>query len=189
MITTAIERLDELAAQRGVAIERDVLLGPLTTLRVGGPAQRLVTPRSRDELLAALQLARDAEAPLFVIGNGSDIVVADGGILGLVVRNRARGISVEGERIAAASGTPMAGLVKRTVTEGLAGLEFGISIPGSLGGAVWANAGAHGGEMRDVVASVETWDPSTGQARTLENADCEFGYRESRFKHRDEIVL
>jgi UDP-N-acetylmuramate dehydrogenase len=189
MITAGLERLDALAQERGIVLERDAPLGPLTTLRVGGPAQRLATPRSRDELLAALHLARDAGTPLFVVGNGSDIVVADDGIAGLVVRNRARRITVDGERIDAESGMPMAGLVKRAIAEGLAGLDFGISIPGSIGGAVWANAGAHGGEMRDVVASVEVWDPSTGERRLLEAGECEFGYRESRFKHSGEIVL
>jgi len=72
---------------------------------------------------------------------------------------------------------------------GLAGLDFGISIPGSLGGAVWANAGAHGGQMADVVASVETWEPGAGVLRTLDPADCAFGYRESRFKHSGEVVI
>jgi UDP-N-acetylmuramate dehydrogenase len=188
-MTTGVERLDALAEERGIALERDAPLGPLTTLRVGGAAERLVTPRTHDELIAALNLARDAGVPLFVLGNGSDIVVADQGIAGLVIRNRARGITVEGEQIVADSGTPMAGLVKRSVSEGLAGLDFGISIPGSLGGAVWANAGAHGGEMRDVVASVEVWDPADGSLRRLDVGECEFEYRESRFKRSAEIVL
>lgn len=188
-MTTGVERLDALAEERGIALERDAPLGPLTTLRVGGAAERLVTPRTRDELIAALNLARDAGVQLFVLGNGSDIVVADQGVAGLVIRNRARGITVEGEQIVADSGTPMAGLVKRSVSEGLAGLDFGISIPGSLGGAVWANAGAHGGEMRDVVASVEVWDPADGSLRRLDVGECEFEYRESRFKRSAEIVL
>lgn len=187
--TAAVQRLDELAAERGIALERDTPLAPLTTLRVGGAAERFAMPRTRDELLALLGLAREAGAPFFILGNGSDIVVADAGLRGLVIRNRARSISVEVERVTADSGTPMAGLVKRCVAEGLAGLDFGISIPGSLGGAVWANAGAHGGEMRDVVASVEAWDPASGELRELSNEACEFAYRESRFKHSGEVVV
>ena len=184
---TDLQRLDALAAERGIELGVDVPLGPLTTLRVGGPADRLATPRTRDELLAALALARDADVPLFVLGNGSDLVVADAGMRGLVVRNRARGLSIDGERLRADSGAPMAMLVKRCTVEGLTGLEFGISIPGSLGGAVWANAGAHGGEMRDVIERVEILDE--GGSRFLEGADCAFGYRESRFKHSREVVL
>ncbi len=184
-----LERLDALAAERGIALEHDVRLAPFTTLRVGGAAERLATPRSREELLALLALARDAGAPPFVLGNGSDVVLADAGIRGLVIRNRARGIAVDGERVSVDSGTPMAGLVKRCVTEGLAGLDFGISIPGSLGGAVWANAGAHGGEMAALLVSVDAWDPVKGEVVTHPAAACGFAYRESRFKHSGEVVI
>jgi UDP-N-acetylmuramate dehydrogenase len=186
-MSDVLERLDALAAERGIELDIDAPLGPLTTLRLGGPADRLATPRSRDELLAALTLARDAGAPLFVLGNGSDVVVADAGIRGLVVRNRARGLSIDRQTLTADSGAPMAMLVKRCTAEGLAGFEFGISIPGSLGGAVWANAGAHGGEMRDVVTQVEVL--ADGEPRMLDAGDCAFAYRESRFKHSGEVVL
>jgi UDP-N-acetylmuramate dehydrogenase len=186
-MSDVLERLDALAAERGIELDLDAPLGPLTTLRLGGPADRLATPRSRDELLAALTLARDAGAPLFVLGNGSDVVVADAGIRGLVVRNRARGLSIDRQTLTADSGAPMAMLVKRCTAEGLAGFEFGISIPGSLGGAVWANAGAHGGEMRDVVTQVEVL--ADGEPRMLDAGHCAFAYRESRFKHSGEVVL
>jgi UDP-N-acetylmuramate dehydrogenase len=186
-MSDVLERLDALAAERGIELDIDAPLGPLTTLRLGGPADRLATPRSRDELLAALTLARDAGAPLFVLGNGSDVVVADAGIRGLVVRNRARGLSIDRQTLTADSGAPMAMLVKRCTAEGLAGFEFGISIPGSLGGAVWANAGAHGGEMRDVVTQVEVL--ADGEPRMLDAGHCAFAYRESRFKHSGEVVL
>ncbi len=186
-MTDQLRRLDALAAQRGIALGSDVSLGPFTTLRVGGPADRLVTPRTRDELLAALALARDAGVTPFILGNGSDVVVADAGIRGLVIRNRARGLAIDGNTVSADSGTPMAMLVKRCTLEGLTGIEFGISIPGSLGGAVWANAGAHGGEMRDVLRTVEITDGA--ELRTLEPAACDFAYRESRFKHSAEVVL
>jgi UDP-N-acetylmuramate dehydrogenase len=185
----AIERLDAMAAERGIALETDRPLGPLTTLRVGGPAQRFVEATSRDGLLAALRLARDAGVPLFLLGNGSDLVVSDRGIPGLVVRNRAKALEIDGTRLTADAGTPMAMLVKRSTADGLAGFEFGISIPGTLGGAVWANAGAHGGEMKDILVSADAWDPASDEVRTLDNAACAFTYRESRFKHSAEVVL
>jgi UDP-N-acetylmuramate dehydrogenase len=185
----ALDALDALAGERGIDLERDAPLAPLTTLRVGGPADRLATPRTRAELLATLALARDAGVPWFVLGNGSDLVVADGGMRGLMIRNRARALAVEGVMVTADAGAAMAQLVKRCTAEGLTGLEFGISIPGSLGGAVWANAGAHAGEMKDVVAEVEAWDPRDGDLHRLATADCAFAYRESRFKHAPEVVL
>jgi UDP-N-acetylmuramate dehydrogenase len=181
--------LDALAAERGIQLTADAPLAPLTTLRVGGNADRMGVAATRGELLALLRLARDAAAPCFVVGNGSDLVVADAGIRGLVVRNRARQVAIRGERLDADSGAPMAMLVKRCTADGLGGLEFGISIPGTLGGAVWANAGAHGGEMREVVVEVEVWDPRDQTVRSLENEACQFDYRESRFKHGPEVIL
>ncbi|HET6819523.1 MAG TPA: UDP-N-acetylmuramate dehydrogenase [Candidatus Limnocylindria bacterium] len=188
-IRDGLARLDELAGERGIQLRHDVPMAPLTTLRVGGPADRLAEARDAEQLLAALRLARDANIPWFVLGNGSDLVVADEGMRGLVIRNRAKGMGVAGSRLTADAGTPMAMLVKRCTADGLAGLEFGISIPGTLGGAVWANAGAHGGEMRDVVAWVEAWEPATDETRRLAPSDCGFAYRESRFKHSHEVVL
>jgi UDP-N-acetylmuramate dehydrogenase len=182
-------RLDALAAERGITLVADAPIAALTTLRVGGPADRLVEVQSREELLAALALARDATAHWFVLGNGSDLVVADAGIRGLVIRNRAREVAVDGQRMHADAGSPMALVVRRGTAAGLAGLEFGTSIPGTLGGAVWANAGAHDREMRDVVVAVEAWDPSDGEVETLDAGACHFAYRESRFKHTGEVVV
>lgn len=185
----ALARLDALAAEAGIELATDAVLAPLTTLRVGGPADRLATPRSRDELLAVLSVAREAGTLPFMLGNGSDLVVADAGIRGLVVRNRARALVVDGTTVRGDAGVAMAQLVKRCTVDGLAGIAFGISIPGSLGGAVWANAGAHGGEMADVVTRVEAWDPRTGDLLELTTDECRFAYRESRFKHGDEVVV
>ena len=184
-----LERLDAMAVERGIALISNASLAPLTTLRVGGPADRMVAAGSRDELLAALELARGARVPWLVLGNGSDLVVADAGIRGLVIRNRAREVAIHGLRLEADAGAPMALLVRRCTAEGLAGLEFGTSIPGTLGGAVWANAGAHGREMRDVVSTVDTWEPNQGTIANLAADDCGFAYRESRFKHRPEVVI
>ena len=180
--------LDQLAADRGITLESDVAIGPLTTLRVGGLADRLIEARTVDELVAALEMARRAGVPVGVLGKGSDVVVADSGVRGLVIRNRADALDVDGRTVHAASGAAMATIVKRCTAAGLVGIEFGISIPGSMGGAVWANAGAHGGEMKDVVVSVDAWSPAAG-AGTLPNAACAFSYRDSRFKASGEIVL
>jgi len=188
-LADGLATLDRLAAERGVDLERDVPLAPMTTLRVGGAADRMATPATIDELVAVLQLARDAGIRAGVLGKGSDIVVADAGIRGLVIRNRADGLEIDGTAVRVASGTAMAALVKRCTAAGLAGIEFGISIPGSVGGAVWANAGAHGGEMRDVVAGVDTWQPDRAKRTTLTNEACAFAYRDSRFKASGEIVL
>lgn len=188
-VTGRLATLDRLAAERGIELESDAPLGPLSTLRVGGAADRLTVASTADELVAALELARDAGVPGGVLGKGSDLVVADTGIRGLVIRNRAGLIEIDGTAVRAGGGAAMAALVKRCTSAGLAGLEFGISIPGTVGGAVWANAGAHGGEMKDVVRRVRAWSPRDAAVLELAPDQCEFSYRESRFKSSGEIVL
>ena len=181
-LADALDALDRLAGERGIDLQRDVPLGPLTTLRVGGTADRLATVNSTDELVAALELARDAGVPAGVLGKGSDVVVADRGVRGLVIRNRADRIDLDGPQLRAESGAAMAALVKRCTAAGLGGIEFGISIPGTVGGAVWANAGAHGGEMRDVVVEVEAWSADERRVSAIPAAACAFAYRSSAFK-------
>lgn len=187
-MATRLAELDRRAAEGGIALEVDAPLGPLTTLRVGGGADRLATAGSVDELVALLAMAHETGVPAGVLGKGSDIVVADAGVRGLVIRNRADALEIDGITVRAASGVAMATLVKRCTAAALAGIEFGISIPGSVGGAVWANAGAHHGEMKDVVVSVDAWSAVEGPT-TLPNDECAFDYRQSRFKESGEIVL
>jgi UDP-N-acetylmuramate dehydrogenase len=184
-----LARLDALADERGISLQHDVPLAPMTTLRVGGPADRFASPETVDALVDLLALAADASAPAFLLGKGSDLVVADAGIRGLVIRVRADGIGVEGTTVHAEAGASMAALAKRCAREGLAGFDWAISIPGTFGGAVWANAGAHDGEMAHVLGSVDVFDPRDGERRTLRPADCGFSYRDSRFKHGPEVVL
>jgi len=188
-MAAALASLDDLAAERGLTLRMDAPVAPITTLRVGGPADRLVETSTRDELVSALSVASAAGVPWLVLGNGSDVVVSDRGVRGLVIRNRARTIITDGSNVEADSGTPMALLVKRATAAGLSGLEWGTAVPGTVGGAVWANAGAHGGEMRDVVTDVDAWDAGTGAVNRLTNAECAFGYRESRFKHEPLVVV
>ena len=192
MMATArdgLRALDRTADAAGMVLERDAPLAPLTTLRVGGPADRLATADSIDDLVALRGLADEAGVPVFLLGKGSDLVVADAGIRGLVIRVRAGAMIVEGTTVRAEAGTSMTGLAKRCAREGLAGFDWGISIPGSVGGAVWANAGAHGGDMAGIVREVEVYDPRDGSRRTLAVDDCAFAYRDSRFKRSPEVVL
>jgi UDP-N-acetylmuramate dehydrogenase len=188
-VAEALERLDALAVERGIELRADVPLAPLTTLRVGGPADRMAVPETLDGLVAVLRLAREAGVPAFLLGKGSDVVAADAGVRGLVVRVRADGATIDGTVLTAEAGASMTALAKRCAAAGLAGFDWAISIPGTVGGAVWANAGAHDGEMARVVTDVEVLD-ATGERRRLRADECGFDYRESRFKqHADEVVL
>ncbi len=189
VVTASLARLDGLARERGFELRDDVPLGPLTTLRVGGPADRLAAPGSVEELVGVVRLAFEANVPWFVLGKGSDLVVADAGIRGLVVRPRADGVTIRGTEVEAEAGASMTALAKRCATEGLSGFAWGISIPGSVGGALWANAGAHGGEMSHVVREVVVLSPGVGEPRRIGPDECGFAYRDSRFKHSAEVIL
>ncbi len=185
----SLAEFDRLSAAAGLSSSADVPMARFTSLRVGGPADRLVEVHSRAELLSALEACRAADAPWSIVGNGTDLLVADSGMRGVVIRNRARFVEVDGTAVSADAGTPMALLVRAATAAGLTGVEFGASIPGTLGGAVWANAGAHGSDLSEVVEQVEVWRPDDGTLIELGAGACGFGYRESRFKHSVEVVI
>jgi UDP-N-acetylmuramate dehydrogenase len=183
----------EIARRVGVRAVRDAPLARLTTLRVGGTADLLVSAHNAFELRALVRFALARDVPLFVLGRGSDLVVSDRGIRGLVIHVRAEGSSVEGTRYRAEAGVPMARAATETFRAGLSGLEFGIAIPGTVGGAVWANAGAHGSDVNGVIESAEVL-LADGRETRLEAADLRLSYRDSRFKNRQpgggqELVL
>jgi UDP-N-acetylmuramate dehydrogenase len=148
-VGTAIQR------RIGVKTSRDEPLARFTTMRVGGPADLFATVHNVHELRAIVRFARSRAIPLTLIGRGSDVVIADAGIRGLVVQNRAEGSRIDGDRYVAESGVAMARAATECQKAGLTGLEFGLAIPGTVGGAVWANAGAH---ESDVAAVLETAD-------------------------------
>ncbi len=160
---------------------RDAPLAPLTTLRLGGPARRLVTVYDEACLLAVL-----AEGPTLVLGGGSNVVLPDAGLDGTVVRVALHGLSVrdDGDRVllTAAAGEDWDLLVAHTVAEGLAGLEALSGIPGSVGASPVQNVGAYGQEVADTVHTVRAYDRTTGAVRQLTAAACGFAYRTSLFK-------
>jgi UDP-N-acetylmuramate dehydrogenase len=174
-IGTAIQR------RIGVKTSRDEPLGRFTTMRVGGPADLFATVHNIHELRAIVRFARSRGIAHTLLGRGSNVVIADAGIRGLVIQNRAEGSRVEGDRYTAEAGVPMARAATETQRAGLSGLEFGLAIPGTVGGAVWANAGAH---EADVAAVVESADVllADGTERRLATDELDLGYRESRFK-------
>jgi UDP-N-acetylmuramate dehydrogenase len=166
----------------GVKTSRDEPLARFTTMRVGGPADLFATAHNAFELRALVRFARSRGLPHMILGRGSDVVFADAGVRGLVIQNRAEGSRVEDGRYIAESGVPMARAATETQKGGLTGLEFGLAIPGTVGGAVWANAGAHESDVATVLQSARVLDAG-GTEAVLESADLAFAYRDSRFKH------
>ena len=185
----------EIARRLGVKTIRDEPLARHTSMRVGGPADLFAVAHNVFEMRGLVRFARARAIPLTILGRGSNLVVSDAGIRGLVVQARLEGSRVEGTRYFAEAGVPMARAATETQKAGLTGLEYGLAIPGTVGGAVWANAGAHGGDTASVIehATVLSAD---GHETDLPAAELGFAYRHSRFKDAardasgpDEIVL
>ena len=180
--STALALATDIARRVGVKAERDAPLGRFTTMRVGGPADLFVTAHNAFELRALVRFARSRGVPLLLLGRGSNVVISDRGVRGLVVQVRAEGSRIEGERYTAEAGTPMARAATETQRAGLSGLEFGLAVPGAVGGAIWANAGAHGSDIAAVLESADVL-LADGTERRLPVDELGLGYRESRFKH------
>ncbi len=177
-------------------IEERVPLGPLTTMGVGGPARFFTRATSADQLSNALRFARARDLPVFVLGGGSNLVVADRGIEAVVVRVEIDGFEIERTSEGAATARIGAGVlwdavVERAVAEGLAGIECLSGIPGSTGATPIQNVGAYGQEVGDVLQRVVVVDRATLERVEMDRAACELGYRDSVFKRalRDRFVV
>ncbi len=172
----------EIQRRIGVKTSRDESLARFTTMRVGGPADLFATVHNAFELRGLVRFARARAIPHLILGRGSNMVISDRGVRGLVIQVRAEGHRIEGDRFTAEAGVQMARAATETANAGLFGLEFGLAIPGSVGGAVWANAGAHG---QDVAGVLETADVVLADGKEVRLPAGELGltYRDSRFKH------
>lgn len=160
----------------------DAPLAPLTTFRLGGPATRLVTATTDDEVIAAVREADEAGTPLLIIGGGSNLVIGDKGFEGTALRIATRGFELDGTRLELAAGETWTDAVARTVEAGLAGIECLAGIPGSAGATPIQNVGAYGQEVSSTITEVVAYDRHDGETVTLANAECGFSYRHSRFK-------
>lgn len=176
----------EAAGRERAPLGEDVPLAPLSTLGVGGPARCLLEARHEAAVLEAVDQAARRGLPLRVLGGGSNLVVADGGVDAVVVRIGLRGVSARetdgAVELTAAAGEPWDPLVRHAVERGWAGLECLSGIPGLVGATPIQNVGAYGQEVSDTVAAVRALDRATGRVVTLGPADCGFGYRDSRFR-------
>ena len=175
--------------------QHDVPLADLTTMRVGGPAARLVTATSTDDVVDAVREVDDADEPLLVISGGSNVVVTDAGFPGTVVRVASDGIEVEasdlcgGVMVRVAAGVPWDDLVARAVVEGWSGIEALSGIPGGTGATPVQNVGAYGQEVAQTIASVRVWDRHEQRVRTFASLECAFTYRHSIFKATSRFVV
>ncbi|MEA4924423.1 MAG: UDP-N-acetylmuramate dehydrogenase [Syntrophomonadaceae bacterium] len=161
-----------------------------TTFKIGGPADVMVLPVTIADIKTTITYCRQNNHPLFIFGLGSNLVVRDKGIRGIVVKigNNLKAVNVSGTEIYAQAGIRLSELARKAADNALSGLEFAEGIPGSLGGAVVMNAGAYDGEIKDVVTEVEAISAS-GEERVFAAAEMDFSYRRSVFQHNDYIIV
>ncbi len=172
----------EIQRRLGIRTSRDEPLARFTTMRVGGPADLYAAVNNPFELRGLVKFVRTRGIPHVLLGRGSDVVIADAGVRGLLIHVRAQGFEITGDRLVADAGLAMAKAATVTADAGLSGLEFGLAIPGNVGGAVWANAGAHDADVAAVLESAVVITAG-GTEATLGASELGLGYRESRLKH------
>ena len=177
-------------ASEGIPHRKNEILAPHTTFRIGGPAALTATPESAESLARALSLCKEYGIPSLVLGAGSNLLLPDEGIEGCIIFTSGLGaLRIDGLHLTADAGLRLGIAARAACTAGLSGLAFAYGIPGSIGGGVYMNAGAYGGELSDVVSSVLCCDMDGGECYTLSKEECGFSYRHSAFQDNGRIVL
>ncbi|MBC7087591.1 MAG: UDP-N-acetylmuramate dehydrogenase [Tissierellales bacterium] len=161
-----------------------------TSFKIGGPADIFIIPETIEELINAIKIARESNIPYFVMGNGTNLLVKDGGIRGLVIKvnSKINQMFIEGEKITAQAGALLSDIAKFALNNSLSGMEFASGIPGTVGGAVMMNAGAYNGEMKDIVSKVKVLTKQNDIV-TYSKQEMNFGYRKSRVIEEELVVL
>ncbi len=169
---------------------KELPLSSVSSFRIGGNASYVIYPTTSDELASLSALCRSISVPNTVIGNGSNLLFSDSGYEGaIIVTTQIKDIKISGNTVTAGCGVSLTHLASVVSESSLTGLEFAYGIPGSVGGAVYMNAGAYGGEIKDVCVSVTVYDSENDEIYDVKAEDCGFGYRESVFQNCDKIIL
>nr|WP_320026819.1 UDP-N-acetylmuramate dehydrogenase [uncultured Acetobacterium sp.] len=160
-----------------------------TSFKVGGPADLFLMPQSKEELQKVLAICKKSQKNLYIMGNGSNLIVRDGGYSGIIINTKALShVNTESETLIAEPGISLKDLATIALEEKLTGLEFASGIPGSLGGAVTMNAGAYDGEMKGVIKSIQVITED-GSLKTIPNSECAFGYRSSILQQHNWVLV
>jgi len=166
------------------------LMSKHTSFKIGGPAECLIKIKNAEELKAILKFVQKENIPITIIGNGSNVLVSDDGIKGFVLKIELDVFEIDKENayIKVGSGVKLGFIAQKCLKQELAGFEFASGIPGTIGGAIRMNAGAHGKEMKDVVTTI-TYMDRDGEIHKIQNEGAKFEYRNSLFAHKDYIIL
>lgn len=170
-------------------IKEFVELAPYTSFKIGGKARYFGLAKNQKELLELLKFAKEKNIPFLVLGKGSNVLISDYGFSGLAIINQVKAIKIEREEVMAETGISLAELIEKTNENGLGGLEWAISIPGTLGGAIRGNAGAFDGEIKDFIKEVKVYDFKKDEFAVFGVSECDFRYRHSIFKENTNLII
>ncbi len=185
-----MEKLHNVLKQFNVEAVRDLPLAMYSSFRIGGCADLAVFPTSREQLLSVLALLRDTKVDVAVIGNASNVVFSDRGYRGVIVFTTSfREVCIQGNYVRVGAGAPITSVASMARDASLCGMEFAYGIPGTVGGAVFMNAGAFGGSVADVCVRSEYFDMERGACGTLEGEDQDFSYRTSAYEKNPSMIV
>ncbi|MCK4520300.1 UDP-N-acetylmuramate dehydrogenase [Candidatus Parcubacteria bacterium] len=182
---------------KSLKFKKNVQLKNYTTFKIGGPAKYFYIAKTANDLIKAIKAVKELGLDFFILGKGSNILAADKGYDGLVIKIQSPNYSklfqiktkFQNPKIYVEAGMPLSLLVSKTAEKGLTGMEWAIGIPGTVGGAIRGNAGAFEQSISDIVKKVKCLDIKNLESKTLKNKDCKFKYRDSIFKHKKNLII
>ncbi len=170
-------------------VKENILLKNYTTFRIGGAAKYFLIVKNKEDLIDVLIAVKNLKIPFFVLGGGSNVLISDKGFNGLVVKIENNNLKIKDNTILAEAGIPLGKLMDIATKKNLAGLSWAAGIPGTLGGAIYGNAGAFNKSIKDIVREVEVLDLNNFEINKLKNKDCKFSYRSSLFKKKKNLII
>ncbi len=175
-------------------VQKNILLKNYTTFKIGGRAKYFFTAKTKEDLIKALQVAKKLNLPFFILGGGSNILAADKGFNGLIIKTqnsrvKSQNHNLKLKTIYTEAGIKISDLVKLSLEKSLTGFEWAIGIPGTIGGAIRGNAGAFGKEIKNIIKKVEVFNIKNQKSKTFKNKDCKFKYRDSIFKQNPNLII
>jgi len=179
--------MDILNSLQGV--QENVPISNYVTFKIGGPARYFFVAKNKEEIISAIKAAKEFNIPFYIIGGGSNLLVSDAGFNGLIIKIQTAGFQIQDTKIIADAGVSLSRLVIESVNAGLSGLEWAMGIPGTIGGAVYGNAGAYGHSISESIEKVTTISSLDYSIKEYDRNGCGFVYRGSAFKKMDEIIV
>ncbi|MDD5145576.1 MAG: UDP-N-acetylmuramate dehydrogenase [Candidatus Pacebacteria bacterium] len=170
-------------------IKKNIPLKKYTTFRIGGKAKYFLEAKTSEDLMLAISTAKKFSLPFFILGAGSNLLISDRGYRGLVIKIKNQKLNIKNKKVNVGAGVLLSTLVYESIKNSLAGIEWAVGIPGTVGGSIFGNAGAFKKSMKNIIEEVEVFDKKSGKIKIFKNQDCKFGYRESIFKKDKNLII